>query len=162
LPEAFKNLSGKRDSVRRQAYNQAIALVTGHGVKISGGCIQPVQTPVDPNLGFVLLRFILVLILTACLTGICAADPVDTLLASPCRGLGVEEALRWELSRHNWVSKGWTVFRKGAAYQMSQTVALNKMSDISFTWQVENDAVTATSPASMALCGAQQPLPFSK
>jgi hypothetical protein len=129
------------------------------GIKISGGSIQPAQAPIALNLGFVLLRFLLVLILAACLTAICAADPVDTLLASPCRGLAVEEALRWELSRHNWVSRGWTVFKNGTAYEVSQTVALNKMSDISFTWQVENGAVTATSAASQALCGAQQPLP---
>jgi len=134
-------------------------LVSGHGVKISGGSTKPVTKPINPNLGFVLLRFLLVLILAACLPGICAADSVDTLLASPCRGLDVKEALRWELSRHNWVSRGWTVHKKGTAYEVSQTAALNKMSDINFTWKVENDAVTATSPASLGLCGAQQSQP---
>ncbi|WAK02511.1 hypothetical protein [Methylobacter sp. YRD-M1] len=92
--------------------------------------------------------------LFTCLTGICAADPVATLIASPCGDrLNVEDALRWELSRHNWVSRGWTVRQKGSGYEVSQSAAVNKMSDISFTWLVENNTVTPTSPASLALCG---------
>lgn len=74
----------------------------------------------------------------------------------------MEEALRWELSRHNWISRGWTVHRKGTTYEVSQTAALNKMSDINFTWQIENDAVTATSTASLALCGAQHSMPVDQ
>jgi hypothetical protein len=72
--------------------------------------------------------------------------------------MGIKEIVR----RHHRLiadSRGWTVFKKGTTYEVSQTVALNKMSDISFTWQVENDAVTATNTASLALCGAQQSLP---
>jgi hypothetical protein len=101
----------------------------------------------------VLLRFLLALMLFTCLPGICAADPVAALLASPCGGrLNVEDALRWELSRHNWVSQGWTVHRRGSGYEVSQTAAVNKMADIAFIWLIENDAVTPANPASLALC----------
>lgn len=91
-----------------------------------------------------------------CLASVCAADPVAMLLASPCRGLDVEQAFRSELTRHNWVSQGWTVHKEGDAYEVSQSVALNKMSNISFTWRVERNAVIATNPASMALCLPQE------
>ncbi len=101
-----------------------------------------------------LLRFLLALMLFTGLTGICAADPVAAVLASPCGdGLNVEDALGWELSRHNWVSRGWTVHQKGSGYEVSLTAAVNKMADIGFTWLVENNAITPASPISQALCG---------
>lgn len=92
--------------------------------------------------------------LFTCLTGIGAADPVATLLASPCgERLNVEDALRWELSRHNWLSRGWTVHQKSLGYEVSLTAAVNKMADIGFIWLVENNAITPANPISRALCG---------
>lgn len=74
------------------------------------------------------------------------------VVGSPCRGLDVEQVFRSELVRHNWVSQGWMVHKEGDTYEVSQSVALNKMSNISFIWRIEKNAVIATKSASMALC----------
>lgn len=91
--------------------------------------------------------------MSTCWTGVCVADPIATLLASPCRdNLDLGEALRREVFRHNWIELGWRVDRKGEAYEIAHAAALNKMSEINFTWRLDNNAITATSAPSLALC----------